>query len=74
MQKFFLILFVGILGISVCRQIQNTPNVNDVLLENVEALAQSEISEPMSCQGDGDVICPINNKNCAYVFLGYSLR
>lgn len=39
MQKVFLILFVGVLGIGVSQQTQKTPIVDDVLLENVEALA-----------------------------------
>ena len=74
MQKNFLFLFVVVLGICVFQQIQNTPNVNDVLLANVEALAHSEVPGPIYCRGDGDLICPINNRNCASVYQGYSLR
>ena len=42
MQKVFLILFVGVLGIWVSQQTQKTPIVDDVLLENVEALASDD--------------------------------
>lgn len=74
MQKVFLILFVGVLGIWVSQQIQKTPIVDDVLLENVEALANTETSEPVICRLDGDVVCPINNRKCGVVYIGYSLR
>ena len=42
MQKVFLILFVGVLGIWVSQQTQKTPIVDDVLLENVDALASDD--------------------------------
>ena len=42
MQKVFLILFVGVFGIWVSQQTQKTPIVDDVLLENVDALASDD--------------------------------
>lgn len=75
MQKIFLFLFVGVLGVFIGQQVQGTPIVmNDVLLENVEALADMENSVPINCRGDGEITCPIDNRKCAYVFKGYSLR
>ena len=75
MQKIFLVLFVGVLGVFIGQQVQGTPIVmNDVLLENVEALADTENSVPINCRGDGEITCPIDNRKCAYVFKGYSLR
>ena len=75
MQKIFLVLFVGVLGVFIGQQVQGTPIVmNDVLLENVEALADMENSVPINCQGDGEITCPIDNRKCAFVFKGYSLR
>ena len=75
MQKFILILFVGVLCVWAVNKTMETPvAINDVMLENVEALANTEKPKPMSCQGDGNVTCPINNHTCAYVFIGYSLR
>ena len=73
MQKVLLILFVGVSGVFISRQAHETPTVNDVILENVEALAYGEVSGPISCKGSGEVTCPINNKKCAYVYEGYSL-
>ena len=75
MQKFILILFVGVLGVIVANQTMETSVVtNDVVLENVEALADTEVSGPTYCKGEGNVTCPINEFKCAYVFIGYSLR
>ena len=75
MQKVFLVLFVGVLGAYIGLQVQRVPTVmNDVLLKNVEALADTENSLPINCRGDGEVVCPGINRKCAYVFIGYSLR
>lgn len=75
MRKIILILFGGILGVWVANQTKDTSTVtNDVVLENVEALANTESSEPIHCMGEGNVTCPMSNKKFAYVFIGYSLR
>lgn len=75
MQKIILILFVGILGVLGVNQTKETLTVtNDVVLENVEALADMEVPGPTYCKGEGNVTCPINEFKCAYVFIGYSLR
>ena len=73
MQKVFLILFVGVLGIWVSRQTQDTPMMNDVLLENVEALANFENKLPMYCEGFGGVKCPGDGVWVNAVYEGYSL-
>ena len=73
MQKVFLILFVGVFGFSVSQQTQESPIVNDVLLENVEALAIFENSVPTNCQGSGEQYCPLNGKKYAFIYEGYSL-
>ena len=46
---------------------------NDLLLENVEALAAGEMT-PTHCYGVGCVDCPINNTKVQYVLSGYSLE
>ena len=74
MQKVFLILFVGVCGVFVERQMQGaSTDMNDILLENVEALANAEIIPPTYCYGDGNYICPSNGKKCGFVYQGYSL-
>lgn len=67
-------MFVGVLVIWISQQTQKTPIVDDVLLENVEALANTEFSEPIICRWDGDVVCPISNRKSGIVYIGYSLR
>lgn len=74
MQKFCLILIVGVLGFWVRRQAQESPKGNNVLLENVEALASFEISVPINCQGSGEQSCPINGKKYAFIYEGYSIE
>ena len=75
MQKFVLILFVGMLGVFIGSQTMETLTVvDDVVLENVEALANSEMPGITTCRGDGDVVCPANKRKCAVVDIGYSLR
>ena len=75
MQKFVLILFVGVLGILVANQMEKTSVVtNDVVLENVEALAGGETVGITLCFGSGNYICPDNNERVKTVYIGYSLR
>ena len=75
MQKFIFILFVSVLGVLVANQtVEKSVVINNVVLENVEALANTEVSGPIHCQGEGNVTCPISNKKFAYVLIGYSLR
>ena len=43
MQKFFLIFFVGAFGFFISQYLNETPIItNDIMLENVEALADLE--------------------------------
>lgn len=77
MQKFILILFVGVLGIFVANQMEKTPvGTNDVVLENVEALADNEYSGgdySIKCVMEGDTECPHNGWRVKYVIEGLSL-
>ena len=74
MQKFLLILFVGVLVVFVSQQTEEVLIMNDVLLENVEALANSENSLPYYCSDSGDVLCPGDGSRVDAVYEGYSLR
>lgn len=67
MQKFILILFVGLLGVFVATQTKETSVViGDVVLENVEALANVENRLPTSCEASGDVDCPLDDAKVLY--------
>lgn len=74
MQKFFLVLFVGMLGVFIGNQAMKTSTVDsDVLLANVEALANMETSLPTVCWDQGSCTCPNNGAKVAVVYEGYSL-
>jgi hypothetical protein len=77
MQKFILILFVGVLGVFVANQTEETPAViNDVVLENVEALAELENTGGdirVQCVMSGNIECPISGVKVKYVIEGLSL-
>ena len=67
-------MFVGVLGFWVSQQTQETPIMNDVFLENVEALADMEMSGPTTCWLSGELTCPNNGEKVGEVYQGYSLR
>ena len=48
--------------------------MDDLLLENVEALAWGEGGGPSNCLGLGDVDCPFSKTKVKYVMTGYSLE
>lgn len=49
-------------------------SVDELLLENVEALASEEIGGSTSCLGVGTVDCPRTHRKVKYVMSGYSLE
>lgn len=77
MQKFILILFVSVLGVFVANKKKEIPTVtNDVVLQNVEALADNENSGgnySIKCLMEGDTECPHNGWRVMYVIEGLSL-
>ena len=67
MQKVFFILGVCALGAFVCSQsVDEQAVVKDVVLENVEALANVENRLPTSCEASGDVDCPLDDAKVLY--------
>ncbi len=78
MQKFFLIFFVGALGFFISQYLNETPIItNDIMLENVEALADLEnkpIKLPVECRMTGDVTCPNYGEKVDEVYEGYGLK
>lgn len=47
-------------------------NLSNVLLQNVEALANGETPSQTACIGSGSVDCPIMSDKVKYVSQGYS--
>ena len=75
MQKVILFFCVSVLGVFICQQARGTlTTVNDVLLENVEALAEYENSLPILCNGSGNYSCPLDGDKYGFIYKGYSLR
>lgn len=75
MQKVLFIIGVCILGTFIYWQTaKSCPVTNDLLLENVEALAMEENTLPIICRDSGDFICPGNGARVAEVYMGYSLE
>ncbi|MBP3680135.1 MAG: hypothetical protein J6I70_07485 [Bacteroidaceae bacterium] len=75
MQKVFLILFVGTLTVLVGHKTMKSSIVmNDVILKNMEALAEGESGVPVTCDWSGEVTCPNNGDKVGVVYQGYSLR
>lgn len=48
--------------------------LNDLLLKNVEALADNEYDSTVSCLGRGSVDCPHTKVKVEYVMGGYNLE
>ena len=48
--------------------------MNDLMLENIEALAGNEGSSSIHCMGNGCVVCPIGNVKVYMYFEAYSLK
>lgn len=69
MKKVFL-LFVSVVVTTVfaLKSFHHEPSSDDLLIQNIEALAGSEISYQY-CVGSGDVCCP-NGTKVAYVLGG----
>ena len=75
MQKMFFILIVSALAIWIGNKAKNTPiAMNDVVLENIEALADGENGLPVLCRASGNYICPNFGENVGEIYIGYSLR
>lgn len=75
MQKVFLIVCVCVLSALVVQKATKVqPVLDDVLMNNVEALAEIESDDPINCWGSGDYICPGYGGKVGAVYKGYSLE
>lgn len=75
MQKLVFILIVSALAIWVGNKAAKTPiAMNDVILKNMEALADGENGTNIACDWSGEVTCPNNGVKVGVVYEGYSLR
>lgn len=74
MKKLFILLFIGAVAAVTYWSLPAEVELNEFLLENVEALAAGEISGTVRCFGWGSVDCPIDHSQVEIVFQGYRLE
>lgn len=72
------ILFIGLFLMAVAAvSVQSYSEKNklgNLMLENIDALADSEWGDTAVCFGTGSVDCPINHVKVEFVMEGYSLE
>lgn len=72
------ILFVGLLLAAVAavsfQSYSGKDKLGDLVLENIDALADGEWGDTAVCFGTGSVDCPINHVKVEFVVEGYSLE
>lgn len=74
MKKYFLVIALGLVCLTVALQGLQTKNKkNDLLLMNVEALAFDESKTPVDCFGSGNLTCPQSGKKVGYIITRWSL-
>lgn len=74
MKKLILFLFIGILIVITSWSRPAKVELNNLFLENVEALAAGEEVTTVRCLGSGSVDCPIDKFKAEAVYDGYSLE
>lgn len=68
------VTFVLITSITIYQSHYGVSKLDDLLLDNVEALAQDESDIKVGCIGIGSVDCPKNHTKVRFVLSGYSLE
>lgn len=68
---YFILCLIGIVG--MYSSISEKKQAEDILLQNIEALATDESDVPKVCAGYGCLDCPVGNKKVKYIITGWSL-
>lgn len=74
MKKLISLLFIGVIAAVAYWARPAQAELNNLFLENIEALAAGESSGVVRCVGTGSVDCSINNSKVYMVVGGYSLE
>lgn len=74
MKKLIFLLFIGVVTAITYLARPAGTELNNLLLENAEALAAGESFDNVHCVGTGSVVCPANNSKVDAVYSGYSLE
>lgn len=64
---------LGTLAISAISVLSYVQKLDDLLLENIEALAAGESGSDGQCFGSGSIVCPLTNQGVAHVQIYYSM-
>lgn len=67
------ILAVSAIAILGYAETAHSENLDNLLLENIEALAAGESGVDGRCDGSGSIDCPFSEKSVAHVQIYYSL-
>lgn len=67
------ILAVSAIAILGYAETTHSENLDNLLLENIEALAASESEVDGRCDGSGSIVCPFTSQGVAHVQIYYSL-
>lgn len=71
MKRKFIYLVLSLIGIAgVYSSISEKKQAEDILLQNIEALAAGESDIPKSCAGYGCLDCPVGHKKVKYIITG----
>ncbi len=67
------ILVVSAIAILGYVQTTHSESLDDLLLENIEALAAGESGDDSKCVGRGSVVCPLTKEGVEHVHIYYSM-
>ena len=67
------ILVVSAIAILGYAETTHSESLDNLLLENIEALAAGESGSDGQCLGSGSIVCPLTNQGVAHVQIYYSL-
>ena len=71
------IMYVAVAAMAICIGKKAMPEKeyhSDILLKNVEALANNENGTPMFCLGSGNVCCPDTKDKVEYMIRPFNLE
>lgn len=67
----FAALLISAMVYGIVRTSQQ-PQVSELVLENIKALADEEYEKPVRCIGIGSLDCPISHSKVQYITGGYN--
>lgn len=72
-KRIFVVALCLVCTVSAFIRLNAVPEMDDLFLMNVEALASGESNLPKDCLGKGSVDCPVGGVKVKYIMEGWSL-